>query len=1121
MDQHTPSAPNRHRRGRKLRKAGLWSFAALFFLTGVVVIGALSLIGTRVSAPDWLRERITTQVNQGVAGIDLDFTEMSVVLERDWVPRLSLQGVTVRDAEGTPIARLSDVRSAVALGPLLKGELRPGAIHLSGARMVLRRSADGAVGLSIGETANPLEEAPNVAALIEQADAVLARPHFAALSEITADNLTLRFEDARAGRAWTVDGGRLELRRKGEALTLTSDLALLGARDYATTLALAYTSNIGDVAARLSVEFQDMPAGDIAGQSPALAWLGALDAPLSGAISAEVDSEGALGPLDVALDIGTGVLRPVEGAAPVPFSRAAMAFTYEPEAQVIRISDAEIESPWVSARATGHTYLTGMEDGWPDTLLSQLRFEKIVTNPMAIYPEPLEIEGAALDMRLALDPFRVTIGELSLTDQGRPLRARGEVLAGPEGWDVSVDAEVPSIAPERLLALWPEALEPKARDWITENVVTADLSNIQFALRLAQQGPPNVFLGFDFDALETRFIKDVPHIENGSGHASILDNRFVITAQGGHVTPPQGGRIDITGSSFEIPDLRIHRGPGRVLLRTESSITAALSLLDSGPFRFLQKAGRPVTLADGRGRLEGQLDFLVKDDLTPDEVAFSVKGELEEVRSETLVKGRVVAASSLQLTADNAALTVGGQGRLGKVPFDGLFTMPLTEGSNGRANVEGRIELSERFADEFQIGLPPGSLSGAGWGSLEVDFAPDTPPEFRLTSDLEGVGLALRQLDWALSPAATGRLEVMGALSEPPRIDRVRINAGGLVAEGAIALTEEGQLRDATFSRVQLGTWMDAPVQLVGMGPGRAPLVRVLGGEIDLRQTSLASSGEGPRGERGSVSLQLDRLQISDGLALTAFDAELDMSEGARGTFSGRVNGGARITGQVVPQSGGSAFTIRSEDAGGVFRSADILPQARDGDLTLFLAPGQERGTYMGKLISNGIRVKDAPAMAALLNAVSVVGLLDQLSGDGIHFSRVEAKFKLEPERVTLYSGSATGASMGISMEGYYHLKTGYMDMEGVVSPVYAVNMLGGVFARQGEGLVGFTYDLKGEKGNPRVQVNPLSVLTPGMFREIFRRTPPQYDGVASDGAREGTAGEAESGVGATTGADR
>ena len=1086
-------------RARRLKRAGLWSGGLLVALVVAAGVTVMSLVGTRLSAPDWLRTRITEKINSDVEGLSIGFADVSIVLENDWVPRLALQRVTIRDEAGTPVAQLSDVHGAVALGPLLKGQLQPGRISLNGARVTLRRADDGAVGVSVGDTPDPVQEAETVTALIKRADSFFQRPHFSALTEVSADNLTLRFEDARAGKAWTVDGGRIQMRREGETLSIRSDFALLGARDYATTLAVAYSSRIGETAAEFAIDFEDMPAGDIAGQSPALTWLTALDAPISGSVRAAVDEEGQLGPLDTKLEIGAGVLHPNEAARPVAFDHASTHFTFDPADDLIRFHALDVQSKWVSARIEGQTYLAGMEDGWPNALVSQFQVRDLSANPLEIYDAPVAFEGATMDMRLTLDPFRITLGELSLSDQGRNLVVSGDVHARPDGWYVNVDGRLPGIDPDRLLTLWPESLEPKTRTWIEENIVSAKLSDIQVALRAVPGEKPDVFLGFDFSELTSRFIKNVPVIEDGRGHATIYDNRFVIAAHEGYVTAAQGGKIDISGSSFDIPDIGIKRGPGTVRLKTRSTITAALSLLNEEPFRFLDKAGRPVTLADGMAQLEGQLDFLVVDDLQPEDVAFGLTGTMQDVRSETLVENRVLAASELKIDATSERLNIFGEGRVGRVPFGGTWSMPLVEGSNGRSHVDGWIELSERFADEFRIGLPPGSISGAGRGQIEIDFENEKPPVFRMASDLSGVALRLRPLDWAIGASATGLLEVDGALGQPPQVDRIRLDAAGLRANGSVTLNNDGTLQQANFGRVQLGSWVDAPVDLVGLGPNKPPLVRVTGGEIDLRQTSLAAKGDGPRGEQGPVSLRLDRLQISDKIALTDFNAELDMSRGADGKFTGKVNGGTPIVGRVLPRDGRSAFTITSQDAGGVLRSANALKQARDGSLVLVLVPGQGEGIYDGKLTVDNLRVKDAPAMAALLNALSVVGILEQLAGEGLHFNRVEAEFQLGPDRVTVYNGSAVGASLGISMEGYYWLEAAQMDIEGVISPVYAVNMLGGLFSRQGEGLLGFQYSLKGPTTSPRVQVNPLSVLTPGMFREIFRRAPPKRSGVASN----------------------
>lgn len=1079
------------KRGRRFALHVLWGMAALIF---AVAVALTLIIGTQLSAPEWLRNKITEKINNDISGFSVNVADMSVVIEDDWVPRLSLRNVVLRDAGGGPLLNLTDVQTTLALQPLLRGELRPGSVRLSGARVTLRRAADGVVGVAVGDKVPTVEEADDFISLIKKMDGFLQQSHYASLKIAKAVNVTLRYEDARTGRAWTVDGGRLSLTREGDNLRIRGNFVLLGARDYATTLEMNYTSRIGETDAEIGVSFQDMPSRDIAGQSPALAWLEALDAPISGAMRAHLDSTGTLGVLNATLQIGEGVLQPTTATKPIAFSSVRSYFNYDPVKQVIEFDELVLNSKWVNVAAEGRAYLVDIENGWPSQILGQISMREIVANPDDVYPEPIQFDAATMDIRLRMDPFELSLGEMILIDQGQRLILDGELQAKTEGWNLALNGRMDGLAPDRLLQLWPVSLEGNVRKWIVENVRKADLKNIQLAVRSKPKHRADVFLGFDFEELETQFVKDVPPIEHATGHASLYDGRFVITADTGYVTAAQGGRIDISGTSFLIPDVRIKRGPAQALLRTSSTITAALSLLDEKPFRFLQKAGQPVTLADGRAKLAGTLDFLLKPKLTPEEVAFDVTGQLTDVRSETLAEGRVLAAAELKVHAKSGSLEIGGSGRIGQVPFQGRWMSRLGKEAQGKSTITGWVELSERFADEFRIGLPKGSISGAGRATIAIDFERGTPGQFQLSSDLEGVGLSLRQLNWSLGQGTPGRLEVSGKLGQPPEIDRVLLDAAGLKAEGSVQLHDDGHLNRASFANVRAGSWLNAPVELVGRGAGATPAIVVAGGTIDMRQTSVGGGLPGSAAQQaqgGPVTLALDRLQISEGISLTDFRADLNMANGVDGTFSGRVNGGSAVTGRVVPQKGRSAFRIRSNDAGGVMRSAGLLKSARSGDMELILTPAEKPGTFNGSLTAQRLRLKDAPALAALLNAMSVIGLLEQMAGDGIHFNAVEARFRLTPNRVTLFSSSAVGASMGISMDGYYYMQNGQMDLQGVVSPLYVVNAVGGLFTRRGEGLIGFNYKLTGTAQQPRVSVNPLSALTPGMFRELFRRSPP------------------------------
>lgn len=1116
-DRSATSPPDPADAGRRprRRRVGLWSLLSVAVMAGAAALLAVSLLGTPLTVPDWLRTRITERINAVSGGVEVQLGDVVVVIEQGWKPRLSLRNVVLRTHDGAPLATLSELGGSVALRPLMQGRLQPGTIRVSGAQLYLRREPDGRVGVSLGAAGGPVVRngagagaadetlADDLVSLLGRIDTALQRPALSALRRVRADNLTLRYEDGRAGRAWNVDDGQIELTREGRDLRLRGDFALLGARAYVTTLEMTFASRIGDNAAEFAMRFEDAPAGELALQSPALAWLGALEAPISGGVRVAIDEGGRLGPLGATLDIGAGVLQPNEATKPIAFSSARSDFTYTPASQMIRFENLSLDSEWVSAQAEGAAHLVGMEDGWPDELQAQMRVARIIADPADLYPEPIRIDGASMDMRLVFDPFRLSLGQLSLSDQGRQLVLSGELRGEETGWDLALDGRMDGVDHARLMQLWPVAVIDKTREWVAENVTAGALSNIQFALRSTPKHRPDVYLGFDFDGLDTRFVKEMPPMNDASGAASLQDGRFAIRADRGWVQPAQGGRVDIAGTSFVVPDVDIRRGPAIVNLETESTITAALALLDSEPLKALEKLDRPVNMADGRARVSGRLNFLLKPHLQAEELSYDVAASLADVRSTALVPDRVLAAPSLSLRATNEAIRISGQGRLGQVPVSGVWTAQTGAEASG-SRLKGTIEISERFADEFSLGLPPGSLSGAGEASITVDLAPDGTGDFVLRSDLSGVGLRLPQLDWSLAPGSTGNLEVQGRLGQPARIDRLTLDAPGLRSTGSIALRADGTLERALFSRVEVGGWLDAPVELRGRGAGLTPAVVVRGGTVDLRRTSL-TQGRDPRAKQGGpVSLELDRLQISDGIALTAFRADLDTANGTDGRFSGRVNGGAPITGQIVPQGGRSAFRIRSDDAGGVMRSAGLLNQARGGTLDLTLVPSAAPGSYEGQLGAENVRLKDAPALAALLSSLSVVGLLEQMGGGGIPFGRVEARFQLSPERVTLMSGSAVGASMGISMDGYYFMESGRMDMQGVVSPFYLVNGIGGVFTRRGEGLVGFNYTIKGTAKAPRVMVNPLSLLTPGMFRELFRRPPPS--GVTRQRTDDGTA---------------
>ncbi len=1073
----------------------------------VLCFAILGAIDRPIAAPTWLRDKVEQQLNDVSEDVSVSFGELDFILNQGWQPQARVRNVVVSNASGEEIVGFSEADVQFAMRPLLSGQVNPKSIVVSGVFATLLRDMDGKISLRGGSAlAAPSRKAGSLLELIEQLDAAFELPELDELASAEVQSLTLRYEDSQSERVWVVDGGRLRLNHDGNDLALSADLAVLGGGTEVATLEANYTSAIGDAQAEFGLNISDIAAQDIALQSPALSWLSVLRAPISGALRSGVSADGTLTPLNATLQIGEGAVQPSEAAKPIPFSSARSYFTYRPDTQIIDFDELSVVSKWITASTDGQASLVGLERGVLDELVGQFKLPAFVVNPNGLYDDPVGFDGAEMDFQLKLDPFNFKVGRAQVVDQGQTLQLDGNLSVDDAGWKFGANGKLDGLDLDRLMALWPEEAAPPTRNWIFNNIKSGKLYDLDLALRGGDNQKINTFFSFNFDDAVVQFLKDMPPITNAQGQANMLSNRFVAAVNSGQVTAPQGGIVDVSGSAFIIPDVTDKGNVrGEVELATKSTITAALSLLNQPKLEVMDKAGLPVTLADGRAELTGQITIPFKTGLTFAEVKYSAKGDLLALKADGLVPDKSIASEAMQIEADNSNVRIWGKGRIGAVPFDAAWSQKIGSGQGGNSVVEGTIELSERLIDEFNIGLPSGTVSGAGQAALTLQLAKNAPPAITLSSNLRGVQMRVPALGWGKSANSVGNLSLTGRLGARPVVDDLVLDAPGLTARGTITTSANGGLDKATFSRVTVGNWLRAPVTLTGQGRNAPMKIDVASGTLDLRTAEFGQGGGQGGGEGGPMNLRLDRLQITDSLALTDMRGAFTTKAGLDGRFTAKLNDGAEIQGQIVPQNGRSAVKITSNNAGGVFASAGVLKQARQGDLTLTLLPVGKGGAFDGTLRVKDTRVKDAPAIAALLNGLSIVGLLEQLDGSGIHFNEVEASFRLTPSTMTLTKASAIGPSMGISMDGVYSVTDGTLDMQGVVSPLFFLNGIGSILTRKGEGLVGFSYGLRGSASAPKVSVNPLSVFTPGMFREIFRAPAPKLPEVEGAIAPSGT----------------
>lgn len=1093
----------RSRRGRRDGALGLRLFLVLLAFTAVAAGFSLKL--RPINLPVWAVAEVEVRMNRMIDSVlpeaGLSLGGLSLMLDDTWSPVLKLEDLRLLQSQDqATFLGLPEAVMTVDGAALVSGKIQPHTLRISGAHLDLRRDLEGRINILFGQGEAPAIQ--SLSELFDRIDDALTLPELADLKTIEFEGLSLSLSDARAGRTWELGDGRLVAQNRPGEVAAEMTISVLGDASGTPRARLTAIAAKGAGEARVTAEVTDIPARDLAAQHSVLAWLAALDAPISGQLQMSLHRGGVDG-FDAQLSLGAGALQPTPNATAIAFSKAGLKLSYDPDDGRLALSAIEVESATLRARARGQVYLLdpsgqirkgSLSGKSPAAFLAQLQLDDLRIDPEGLFETPVSFGQGALDLRMTPDPFSVEIGQFTLSEADQRLSLKGTASAQPGGWAAALDVAMNQVTVERLMQLWPVRLVPKTRAWAGQNLLTGNLTDVNLALRLAPGTEPRLHLDYDFKETEIRFMASMPPVTGGEGY-SVIDGKVntVVLAKG-VVRAPQGGVLDIAGSSLRVPDIYAIPARGEFSLRARGPVEAALSILDQKPFEYLKKARRPVALGQGAAVIEAEFSLPLSRAIGPGDVDFKASARVSDFASSVLVAGYDIAVPDLVVTADPQGMVAAGQGTIDTLPFEGRYSLPFKP-DGGVARVTGRVEISPRTVDVFDLGLPRSMVKGKASGSVDIALPAGEAPNLTLTSDLRGAVLAIPELGWSKGASAKGRLEVKARLSSPPVVEHLSVTGPQMSAEGAATFRRDGRLDLARFSRVTLGGWLDGAVDIRGSDP---LAFAITSGAIDFREfpdaEQRASGGGGASGS--AVTLRLDQFRVTDSIILRRFNGDFRLGNaGVNGQFTAQLNGEVPISGGVAPDRNGTAVRVVANDAGAAFRAAGLFDSAHGGTLDLTLTPQTQSGLYTGRATISQIRVRNANVLAELLNAISVIGMLEQLNGSGIVFNQAEADFTLSPDRVTILKSSAVGASLGVSMEGTYFAADGRLKMGGVVSPIYLLNGIGAILTRKGEGLFGFSYRLNGTADNPEVGVNPLSILTPGMFRDIFRIKPPTPEG--------------------------
>ncbi len=220
------------------------------------------------------------------------------------------------------------------------------------------------------------------------------------------------------------------------------------------------------------------------------------------------------------------------------------------------------------------------------------------------------------------------------------------------------------------------------------------------------------------------------------------------------------------------------------------------------------------------------------------------------------------------------------------------------------------------------------------------------------------------------------------------------------------------------------------------------------------------------------------------------------------------------LAASYVDDERGARLSMTSTDAGKFFRFVDLYTRGIGGQIRLAGQTIGPDGPLTGVFDVTNFAVLNEPAMQNVVASSQPGNQVRTASTDfdprRVPFDRMLINFTKRDAVLVIDDAMLAGPALGANLSGSLDFASSRLSFTGTYIPAYAFNNLFGKLPVIGiilgggsrEGLFGVTFKVDGAMSDPRLTVNALSAITPGIFRKIFefqtgtpRRTQPVYPG--------------------------
>jgi hypothetical protein len=1120
-----------------------WGTAITCAVATVAVLGlwwrlSSGPISLDIATP-WLKEAMEQNFG-GTHSVVVGGTQ----IERDEKGRTSLRlrDIVVRDADGTVVASAPKAEVGLSGMGLLTGHIRAHSLNLVGAEMAVRIESDGRLTVFAGADKRPITTAtpalapapvnppggtgtPQAALRSELEDVAGIMAWVSGsgtagfdgqdLRELGLKNGNLVVDDRRNDKQWTFDKINASLTRPsqgGVTLRLESDNS---SRPWSITAALRPLS---DGVRAVGVEARNVSTRDILLAMRINETAIDPDLPLSASIRAEFSPDGTPQVVQGQLVVDAGTI-----------------VSHEDESVKIAIDHANFRFNWDARRRTLIVPFQVKSGGNQFTMQATLQAPaadqtawllNITRGDTVIDPIILGSAGVAddegvginrLTVRGRIDPVRKRIdldqGDFSRVDT-RPAQNIGVAFTGSLDFSENETRAAFGGAGTRMPVavmkrMWPPFVAADVRTWVENHINGGTVDRIVIAgnapLHTFKNGgapTPEDGLSIDIETSGTtvRPIDSLPPIHDSDLTVRITGRTATVNLGRGTVEV-SGRKLNVASGIFSVPDTHLKPAPARATARIDGTMSAAAALLSTEALHDI--VGLTLDPNTTRGTIAAQLtvNVPIQKKMPKDAATYAIAADLTNFAADNMLLGQKVEAQVLHVTASND-----GYQAKGDVKINGSPASIDLHKQKGDTDAELRMLASVDEAARRKVGMDFGN---ALTGTIPIKLTGrvgDVTSDDRISAEADLTSVKIDDLlpGWvkpAGKPARATYTFVKTAKST--HIDDLTIDGSGASVKGSIELDGAGEVVAANFPVFSLADGDKTTLKAERGGDG-VLRVTMRGDVYDGRHFVKGSLGGVQDKPKKQIDLDLD-VKIGtvagyNGETLRGLELRLSRRGGHIRTFAmtskiGRdtaFNGDLRLRARDNHQ----VVYFETDDAGSLFRFTDMYPRMYGGQIWVAMdPPSQEETPQVGHVFLRGFAVRGEPALERVVS-----GAPNAPKGN-VDFSEMQVDFTRFPGKMAIRDGVVRGPLIGVTIEGQIDYTKDEVFLRGTFVPFYGLNNMFGQIPIVGlllgggsnEGLLGITYEATGPPSAPRISVNPVTAIAPGLLRK-FIPSPGSFD---------------------------